>query len=85
MNNKFKLELFYFPGCPFCDLVTGVIDKLQFTSIKMCNIKQNSDFQTKLLKDTGRKTVPCLYINDQPMHESKDIIQWLEKNKTSID
>ena len=83
--NKFKLELFYFPGCPFCDLVTQAMEKHQFTSIKMCNIKQNSDFQTKLLKDTGRKTVPCLYINDQPMHESRDIIQWLEKNKTSID
>jgi glutathione S-transferase len=27
---------------------------------------------------TGRNTVPCLYIDDVPLFESADIIDWLE-------
>lgn len=81
---NYKLELYFFPGCPFCDLVTHKINELGIKSIELKNIRQNPEFQSKLLKDTGRKTVPCLYINDGPMHESKDIIQWLERNKLQL-
>ena len=38
----------------------------------------------KLVNDTGRKTVPCLYIDDKPMHESDDINAWLMQNKAEI-
>lgn len=31
----------------------------------------------RLVQDTGRRTVPCLYIDNQPMHESNDIVDWL--------
>jgi glutaredoxin len=31
----------------------------------------------KLISDTGRSTVPCLYIDGKPMHESRDIAEWL--------
>ena len=81
---NYKLELYFFPGCPFCDLVTNKIAELGIKSIELKNIRQNPDFQSKLYKDTGRKTVPCLYINDGPMHESKDIIQWLEQHKLEL-
>lgn len=33
---------------------------------------------------TGRSTVPCLYIDNQPMFESSDIIAWLDANKDKI-
>lgn len=33
---------------------------------------------------TGRTTVPCLYIDDEPMFESRDIMQWLEENQAKL-
>ena len=38
----------------------------------------------KLVQDTGRRTVPCMYINNEPMHESADIMKWLEKNLATL-
>ena len=34
-----------------------------------------------LYDKTGRATVPCLLINGDPMHESEDIIKWLQEEK----
>ena len=39
----------------------------------------------KLVKDTGRSTVPCLYVDDNPMHESSDIIDWLQANQSKLE
>ena len=36
------------------------------------------------MKQTGRNTVPCLYIDGKPMFESRDIAAWLETNKDKI-
>jgi glutaredoxin len=81
MINKFKLELYFFPECPYCQLVTNTIDSLGIgPQIEFRNIRTNSNFQQKLFADTGRRTVPCLYVNDKPMHESKDIVLWLKSN-----
>lgn len=43
--------------------------------------KANMNF---LVEKTGRKTVPCLFIDGQPMHESLDIMAWLEKNAATL-
>jgi len=39
----------------------------------------------KLKKDTGRTTVPCLYIDNNPMFESYDIMEWLKTNKDKLE
>ena len=80
-----QLELFYFPECPYCVFVLENIEKLGLNDkITLCNTRQNPDFAQKLIKDTGRRTVPCLYIDGKPMRESRDIVAWLEKNKNLI-
>lgn len=53
--------------------------------VKFQNIMEDSQAKQKLVADTGRKTVPCLYIDSKPMHESSDIIKWLEKNKNILE
>lgn len=81
----YQLDLYYFPECPYCQIVTEKIDQLKLSSlVKLTNIKTHEASLKKLIADTGRRTVPCLYINDKPMHESKLIIQWLEQNATKI-
>jgi len=84
-KNFFKLALYYFPECPYCALVLNAISSLDIQQfVKLCNIRLDPAFQTKLINDTGRKTVPCLYINDKPMHESKDIIAWLKAHAQDL-
>ena len=79
-----KLELFYYDGCPFCQYVLGTIQKLN-VKVSLCNIQESEEHYERLVADTGRKTVPCLYIDNKPMFESSDIMQWLEKNQSKLE
>ena len=76
-----KLELYYFEECPYCQIVLKQIKILGIENkIIYSNTRTNSNAKAYHLKQTGRSTVPCLYINDKPMFESKDISDWLAKN-----
>jgi glutaredoxin len=81
---NYNLNLFFFPECPYCRLVTDKIEQLGIKNIQYSNTRTNDAFREKLIKDTGRSTVPCLYINDKPMHESSDIVKWLESHKSEL-
>jgi glutaredoxin len=81
---KTNLALYYFESCPYCQLVLRAIQKLSL-KVELKNIHEGQVNLQKLLKDTGRKTVPCLYIDGKPMHESAEIVAWLEKNQHSLD
>jgi len=77
--NHWQLDYYFFPQCPFCFRVQKVIDQYKIP-VNYFNIHQDANALNKLIKDTGVKTVPCLYINGKPMHESADIIAWLQQN-----
>lgn len=79
-----KLELYYFPQCPYCQKVLRAMEQLNLSDISLKNIKEDSQALEKLRSDTGRQTVPCLYINNKPMHESDDIVNWLTQNQEQI-
>jgi glutaredoxin 3 len=80
-----KLELYYFDECPYCHIVLEAIDRLNLRSqVKFINTIRDPKAKKKLIDDTGRGTVPCLYIDDHPMHESRDIIRWLESYAREI-
>ncbi|ATH08959.1 hypothetical protein BIY24_13680 [Halobacteriovorax marinus] len=78
-----KLELFYYDACPFCQLVLGVIDELNI-AVDYCNIQESMEHLNRLTSDTGRRTVPCLYIDNKPMFESSDIVDWLKENQSKL-
>jgi len=81
---KHKLELFYYDSCPYCQLVLRVISNLNL-KVEMKNILQDEANLHRLVKDTGRRTVPCLYIDSKPMFESADISRWLDQNQNTLD
>jgi glutaredoxin len=82
---KYQLELFYFPECPYCQIVLDAISRYGLGKyIELLHINENPNFAKRLMEDTGRRTVPCLYINNKPMHESRDIANWLAKNSQEI-
>ena len=80
-----KLELYYFPQCPFCQVVlsalrvTALEEKIVYHDIH--DEPANKQF---LIENTGRSTVPVLYVDGAPMRESKDIAAWLHKYAAEI-
>lgn len=80
-----KLELYYFDECPYCQIVLAALDETKLRSkVELKNIRKEPKFREKLVADTGRGTVPCLYIDGEPMHESADIARWLRANAKSL-
>jgi len=78
-----KLALYYFESCPFCVMVINLINQHNL-DVELRDIFTNQDHLNKLMADTGRRTVPCLYIDNKPMFESSDIMAWLEENSSNL-
>lgn len=79
-----KLELFKYDTCPFCVRVMDHIQKLNI-KVEMRDIMMDSSSLQRLQGDTGRRTVPCLYIDNKPMFESADIMAWLSENSDKLE
>ena len=80
-----NLELYYFDECPYCQIVLSALKETKLTDkVKMSNVRKEPAKREQLIKDTGRGTVPCLYIDGKPMHESSDIAKWLKKYAQEI-
>jgi glutaredoxin len=78
-----QLDFYYFDACPYCQKVLKVIKKHNI-KVDYKDIYEDTNSLQKLMYITGRKTVPCLFIDGVPMHESSDIVAWLENNLESI-
>ena len=79
MSEK-KLELYYFDQCPYCQIVLSAIKETGLESkVTLLNTLKVPKNKEKLVQDTGRGTVPCLYIDGKPMFESLDIANWLRE------
>jgi len=75
-----KLDLYFFPQCPYCQIVMSALRVTGLeNAVEFHDIIDNPAERQKLIKDTGRATVPCMYIDGIPMHESKDISDWIHK------
>jgi glutaredoxin len=80
-----KIELYYYEQCPFCHMVTSKISDLGLDqSIEFKNTLESAEHRDFHQKKTGRTTVPCLYIDGNPLFESRDIMTWLETNREKI-
>ncbi|NVJ49309.1 MAG: glutathione S-transferase N-terminal domain-containing protein [Gammaproteobacteria bacterium] len=75
-------ELFYFPSCPYCQMVLGELNQLT-VAVELRNIMENIDYRNELMAGGGKTQVPCLKIVDAEsvtwMYESRDIIHYLQQ------
>lgn len=76
-DEKRSLALYKFDSCPYCRRVLSTVQRLQL-DVEMRDIHASIDHRTALRDATGRTTVPCLFIDGQPLFESADISAWLE-------
>lgn len=81
---KHHLDFYYFDACPYCQRVMKVINELKI-KVNYKDIYADLNNMQKLVAITGRKTVPCLFIDGDPMHESADIIDWLRANESKLE
>jgi glutaredoxin len=80
-----NLELYYFPQCPYCQVVLSAMRVTGVEAqVKLHDIHENPSDKQKLIKDTGRSTVPCMYIDGKPMHESQEIAKWIHEYAKEI-
>lgn len=74
-----KLELYYYPECPFCQRVLAAIARHGWEGIELKDIHADPEADATLVRVGGKHQVPCLFIDGEPLYESLDIIARLEK------
>ena len=76
------LELYQFESCPYCKRVREKLEELGISYISHPVSYHNPEARERLKKLTDTTMVPYLVDNDKDrtMHESEDIIAYLEKN-----
>ena len=73
-----KLELYYYPECPYCQIVLRAIEALgRADDIALKNIHADESARQTLIAVGGKQQVPCLFIDGSPLYESSDIVAWL--------
>ncbi|MFT5757527.1 MAG: glutaredoxin [Alteromonadaceae bacterium] len=77
------LNLYQLPACPFCVKVRRSL-KRDGLNINLRNINQNENYREELIREGGKRTVPCLRIEkeNEPvtwLYESNEIINYLQQ------
>lgn len=77
------LSLYQLPSCPFCVKVRRTM-KREGLNIELRNINQKNDYREELIREGGKRTVPCLRIEKtdgqvQWLYESSDVIAHLQQ------
>jgi glutaredoxin len=75
-----ELELFKFDMCPFCVVVQRMIQQLGIEGIRYRDTIRERGANAELIQRGGKRQVPCLFIDGQPLYESRDINRWLREN-----
>lgn len=73
-----KLELFKKDSCPYCQRVMNHITASGRRDVEYRDIVTDPENARRLMEVGGKRQVPCLFIDGEPLYESQDIIRWLE-------
>lgn len=78
-----NLSLYQLPSCPFCVKVRRTI-KREGLNIELRNINQKNDYREELIREGGKRKVPCLRIEKtdgqvQWLYESNDVVAHLQQ------
>lgn len=75
-----KLTLYVGTTCPFCKKVESFMADNGIDSVEIKNIDKDKEAREYLIEKGGKKQVPCLFIGEEPLYESLDIIKYLKEN-----
>lgn len=74
-----ELVLYKFDACPYCQRVMAVVGELQ-VPVVFKDIRREPALREELLAIGGKRMVPCLLIDGQPLYESGDIMAYLRQH-----
>lgn len=83
-GKNLDLTLYMFSTCPFCVRVLRAAEDLGL-DLPLRDIRQDPTARAELMRVGGRATVPCLFVNGEPMYESTDIIAFLREQLRPAD
>ncbi|MFW6237836.1 MAG: glutaredoxin family protein [Halanaerobiales bacterium] len=75
-----ELTLYYIDTCPYCQRVLNYLKKNNINEIELKNINKDDQAEDELIDKGGKNQVPCLMIDDRPLFESRNIVEWLKDN-----
>lgn len=73
-----ELVLYKYDSCPFCYRVKVSLDRMD-VEVELRDVMVEPTYRQELRDKTGRTQVPCLFIDGEPLFESADIVDWLER------
>ncbi|MGH0037151.1 MAG: glutaredoxin family protein [Myxococcota bacterium] len=79
-----RIALYQFGSCPYCVRVMDAARRLGI-DLPLRDVQRDPERLEELVAATGRRMVPCLRIEEEGgdvrwMHESSDIIAYLEQH-----
>ena len=75
-GERLILALYKLDGCPFCLTVIQTIEELRIPMTYHDTLR-DSGAREQLVRIGGKSQVPCLTINEKPLYESLDIVNFL--------
>jgi glutaredoxin len=83
-NQSQTLSLYYYDGCPFCNMTLKALEQIDL-DVDLRHIRRQPQYRTELIKQGGKPQVPCLRIEGDDgetnwLYESRDIISYLRSN-----
>lgn len=72
-------KLYVGTACPHCRKVENFMEENNI-QIDTVNINEDRDAMTDLIKNGGKRQVPCLLHDGEYMYESNDIIEFLKNS-----
>lgn len=78
-----KVKLFFTQFCPHCVGCKEFIEENNL-NVELMDATTDQEIKKELLEVGGKLQVPMLSIDDKPMFESSDILNWLKENKDQL-
>lgn len=73
-----KMELMVSTFCPYCVYVKSYLKTRPDLKVEIVNIDKDKNAREKLIEKGGMLQVPCLFLDDKAVYESKDIVAYLK-------
>ena len=74
---KLDGTLYTMRNCPYCVMVESYLETHSI-QIDKKDISEDSKYREELISIGGKSQVPCYVINNSPLYESLDIINYFE-------
>ena len=75
-----ELVLYKYNSCPYCQRVLRALRGMEdVVQVEFRDTMRDPGARSALIQATGRTTVPCLFIDGEPLFESADIVRWLNR------